>query len=182
MSNETPIYIQNASGAAVPVSLTNPMVTEEQIRAYIANGQAFTAFINGSVTAAQAAAISLFANNIAKTVIIYRVTAAEATAGSNCKLATKTTDFALGAGGAVANNLNTGSSTTSLVTLSSSLAATSSGTIIDYTLLPAYIPIEVLENSEVIVIPAGSVMAFAAFTDCIVTTGAGMVSVSWIEI
>lgn len=163
-------------------TVTNPAVTEEQIRAYIAAGQGFTAFVNGSITAAQAAGISLFANDIAKTIVVYRVTSGEATAGSNCKLCTKTTDFALGAGTAIASNPNLGSANTSLITLSSSITATASGTIIDFTLLPAFIATEILENSEVIVIPAGSIMAFAAFTDCVGTTGQGFVSISWLEI
>lgn len=171
----------NGNLKIVTGGIGSPAITEDQIRAYILADQAFTAFINGYVTAGQAAGISLFANNIAKNILIFRISVGAAIAGSNCKLAKSITDFALGAGGAVAENLDLSSATTSLVTISSTTAGSSSGTIFDYTLLPAYIPNEILSGGECIFIPAGATEAIAAFCDLIVTTGAGFVSISWIE-
>jgi hypothetical protein len=200
MSNPQ-IYAQNPSGVPIPlecdasgnlkttvqqggnpVSLTNPMITEEQIRAYIAAGQAFTAYINGNVTAGQAAAISLYVANVTKTIVVYRITSGAATAGSNCKLVKQATDFALGAGGAVATNLNTQSAITSVATISSTITVASPASPFDYTLLPAFIATEILENNEVIVIPAGDTRAVGAFTDLVATAGQGFISISWIEI
>lgn len=166
-----------------PAGAGNPVITEEQIRAYILNGQGFTAYINGNVTAAQAAAVSLYFSNPSKNILIYRISTAAATAGSNCKLAKSSSDFALGAGGAVATNLNLNSGTTSIATVSSSITASSSGTIFDYTLLPSDIETEILANSEVVYIPAGTYnIAFAAFCDLVGSNGAGFVSISWLEI
>ena len=164
------------------IGAANPLPTMEQLRGLIAAGQGFTAFAQAAnIAAGQAAALSLYANAISKNILIFRISTGTGQGGSNCKIAHQSSDFALGTA-ATANNLApTSANASTLSTLTSSTTATVAGTVLDYSLLPANNTIEVLQNNEVLLLPAGTQHAIAVFTTVVGAAAVGFVSVSWVE-
>ncbi len=167
------------SGAASLGSLSAPNITEDQIRAWIANGQSFSV-TTGKLTAAGAinAGFSVF-NPAAsgRTLLVYSI---KYMIGNNnfSTLNLTTTDPALGTSMTPVNN-KAGSSTTSVTSCSyanSNLA--SAGTVNDAFGSASNTLTQVLQNGDCLVVPPG--YGFALYLN-LSGANAYVASAEWIE-
>lgn len=174
---ETPINLNQVNGNAL--SATNPVITVEQIRAWIVNGQSFSA-TTGKQTAGEAinAGFSVF-NPLAsgKTLLVYSI---KYVIGNNSfnTLALTTTDPAYGSALTVTNN-KAGSGTTSVASATfTNTNVTSVGTANDTIGSATNTPTQVFYNGDVLVLPPGNGCAFYANVS---GANAWAVSAEWIE-
>jgi hypothetical protein len=165
------------NGAAPTVS--NPVITADQVRAWIINGQSFSATTNKQTAAGSInAGFSIF-NPAAsgKTLLIYSL---KYTIGNNSfnTINFTTSDPAFGSSLTVTNN-NAGSAAASIASATfTNTNVTSAGTINDTTGSATNTMTQVLLNGDYLVIPASNGCAFYAN---ISGANAWCVSAAWIE-
>jgi hypothetical protein len=157
----------------------NPVITEDQMRAWIVNGQSFSATTNKQTAAgAINAGFSVF-NPAAsgKTLLVYSL---KYTIGNNSfnTLNLTTSDPALGSSLTVTNN-RAGSGTTSVASSTfTNTNVASAGTVNDTIGSATNVMTQVLLNGDYLVIPASNGFAFYAN---ISGANAWCVSAEWIE-
>jgi hypothetical protein len=167
------------SGAGSLGSLAAPNITEDQIRAWIANGQGFSV-TNGKQTATGAinAGFSVF-NPAAsgKTLLVYSI---KYMIGNNnfSTLNITTSDPAMGSSMTPINN-KAGSSTTSVTSCSyANSNLTSAGTVNDAFGSASNTATQVLQNGDALIIPPG--YGFALYLN-LSGANAYVASAEWIE-
>lgn len=161
------------------MSATNPLIDQDQIRAFIQSGQGFSAS-TGKQTSGGAiqVGVCLFANNIAKNVLIYSVRVGVASSSLH-QINLVTTDPAISGVTFAASNSKPGGNS-SLVTLEAqNTAVTTSGNIHDTVYDLANTMVEFLGNNEFIVLPANTVNGILVLINT--STNAWMCDIKWIE-
>jgi hypothetical protein len=165
------------NGATPAVS--NPVITEDQVRAWIVNGQSFSATTNKQTAAgAINAGFSIF-NPAAsgKTLLVYSL---KYTIGNNSfnTLNLTTSDPAFGSSLTVTNN-KAGSATTSIASSTfTNTNVASAGTVNDTIGSATNTMTQVLLNGDYLVLPSGNGFAFYANLS---GANAWCVSAEWIE-
>jgi hypothetical protein len=160
-------------------SVSNPVITEDQIRAWIANGQGFSA-TTGKLTAAGSitGGLSVFNPNASgKTLLIFSI---RFMIGNNCfnMINFTTSDPALGTS-VSAVNMKAANGTSSVATCSSSNTnVTPAGTTFDMVGAGSNTNVQVLANGHALIIPANNGIAFYSNI-----SGANVwyVAMAWIE-
>lgn len=199
MANSSPVVIASNQSAVASnlsqvngaaLSTSNPVLTEDQIRALIVAGQGFVATSGVLATATNAnvyIAMGLLASNIAKNVFIYRILAGPQNTSGDYHLATMTAFDANVATAVTPANLSLGSATTPLATVKSTAngntAPTSStGTnIIQYGSAANLGAMEFLQNGAGIFIPAGQTQGVTAWIKIPTAANSGQITMFWVE-
>jgi hypothetical protein len=158
MANSLPVVI--ASDQAP--SLTNPTITEDQLRGWILNGQAYNATTGNVSTAGAAAdvAFSLYTDvTNTKNILIYSIKFFGGNGANTHELRTGTTNLALS--NATVNNLKLGGASTSLTSTTgavtySSTAQTVAGNALDVFISGVNTVFTLLNDGTVLYLPAGT--------------------------
>lgn len=168
--------------ATLGASASAPLITQDQIRTWIASGQGFTG-TTGKQSAAAAAAtfgLSVF-NPVAsgKTVLLFSLKAFFSGSNTAHRVTLTTSDPALGNAGVVTNN-KAGSATTSVVSTTFATATqTVVGTDHDYVQTGQATTLELFTNGDVVLLLPGNGLTF--WMNITVSGGLWGVTASWVE-
>ena len=162
------------------LSLSNPVITEDQIRAAVIAGQAYQASVfqtTASGITVAAALVNLSTSG--KNVLIYSVKEFQAGGLSNFTVRLQTSDPALSSTVTPANNKPGGAAAAASFEYSNT-TQTASGTTIDNINSPSNTETQILQNGSCIYFPSGSTNALVLYP---VISGASNwgVTIKWIE-
>ncbi len=161
---------------------STPMITQDQIRAWISNGQGFTGSTGRQNAPASVAiyGLSVFnPNGSGKTLLVFSLKAVYAGANNTHLVTITANDPALGNAGLVTNN-RAGSGTSSVAsTTFATTGQTVAGSTHDFVQTAQNGTLEVFTNGDVVMLPPGYGLAFWMS----VTSAGGNwgVTASWIE-
>ncbi len=165
-----------------PLSASNPLITQDQIRTWIANGQGFTGTTGKQNAAAVAATFGLSVFNpvgSGKTLLMFSLKVLFAGSNTIHRVTLTTTDPALGNAGVVTNN-KAGSATTSVASTTFATAnQTIAGTDHDFVQTAQNGTLEMFTNGDVVLLMPGNGLTFWMN----ITTAGGNwgVTASWTE-
>ena len=161
---------------------TTPLITQDQIRTWIAAGQGFTGSTGKQNAAAAAAPLGLSVFNpvgSGKTLLLFSLKALFAGSNTTHVVTLTTSDPALGNAGVVTNNkagsANTSVSSTTYATANQTIA----GTTHDYVQTAQNGTLEVFTNGDVVLLMPGNGLTF--WMNITVAGGNWGVTASWIE-
>ena len=162
-------------------NLANPTITEDQLRSWIINGQAFTASIGllSSDAGTNNYPFSIFNPSSAKNVLIYVLRTVTGTGSMTSFMVNTTVDPAYATAATVTNARGGG--------VSSTIAATCTFTSTTQTLPSNYAQVEIdtkvinfLTNSAAILLPSGTDHGITIFLQ-VYTAGLNSLTAKWIE-
>jgi hypothetical protein len=168
--------------ATMGASAITPLITQDQIRTWIANGQGFTGTTGKQNAAAAAATFGLSVFNpvgSGKTVLLFSLKVLFAGSNTTHVVTLTTSDPALGNAGVVTNN-KAGNATTSVASTTFATAnQTIAGTTHDYVQTAQNGTLEVFTNGDVVLLMPGNGLTFWMN----ITTAGGNwgVTASWVE-
>lgn len=163
-------------------SATTPLITQDQIRAWIASGQGFTGTTGKQNAGASNATLGLSVFNPAasgKTLLLFSLKAVFAGANSTHVVTLTTADPALGNAAVVTNN-KAGNGTTSVASTTFATASQSIvGTLHDYVQTAQNGTLEVFTNGDVVLLMPGYGLTY--WMNITSVGGNWGVTASWIE-
>lgn len=172
------------------IGLTNALTVEQMVSLAIRNGQGFSATTGRQVTATNAnltMGMGLWnAANSGKSILLYSIRAGQQASGTSQQLNLTTANPTMGSA-LTSYNLNTGSATASVTTLSyPGASATASVSIIGNNIHQLFfasnVDNEFLGNGQILLLPAGATgYGVAVYTQVATAGNAYAVTMKWIE-
>lgn len=166
---------------AVP-SVSNPVITEDQIRAWIIAGQGYQASTGKLTAAAATQAFSVFVpNTLTKNILIYSLKIGYSNASTMHDVRVVTTDPAFANNATISNSKQGGAATNGVTSTYATTTQTASGTVFDAPETGANTPVDSFTGGQYYYIPAGTAGGLAIYFG---NTAAGSLSATakWIEI
>lgn len=189
-SNLTTLQGGTAHVADTNSQVSAPVATEEFIQAWIGQGQGFSVTTGQLSTATNTniyIALSIFANNIAKNVLIYQWDGMLQQVYGDMQMTVSTTQDAAITNTLTPLNDSRGNSTTSLCTVKSTPAANTTPNATSGTIRRAYGSaanlgmMELIKQKNAIFIAAGQTQAITVWVKAPAAGNTGMFNASWIE-
>jgi hypothetical protein len=171
--------VKQWNGAAP--SVTNPIISEDQIRAWIIAGQGYQASTGKLAAAATGQAFSVFVpSSLSKNILIYSLKIGYSNASVMHDVRVVTVDPAFANNATISNSKQGGGATNGVTSTYATTTQTASGTVFDALETGANTSVDVFAPGQYYYIPAGTAGGLAVFLG---NTAAGNLSVTakWIE-